>query len=200
MPISLPPLPYDFHALEPHISERTLQFHYGKHHQGYVNTLNTLIQGSELETLPLEDIIHQSYQNPERVGIFNNAAQVWNHTFYWSSMKPSGGGEPTGPLKDAIERDFGSYQTFRDHFKQAALTQFGSGWTWLVKTSSGKLAVQKTSNADVPFVRQDRPLVTLDVWEHAYYLDYQNRRADYAEIFLGSLVNWDFAAQRLALG
>jgi Fe-Mn family superoxide dismutase len=193
MSFTLPPLPYKEDALEPHISARTLSFHYGKHHQAYVTNLNTLIQGTDLENSSLEEIIRKTASKPDKVGIFNNGAQVWNHTFYWHSLSPSGGGEPGGSLGDKIKQDFGSFDEFAKLFKQAGVGQFGSGWAWLVLDKEGCLKVTKTSNADLPMIHDQRALLTCDVWEHAYYLDYQNRRPDYMDIFLKNLVNWDFA-------
>lgn len=194
---TLPNLPYDIAALEPHISAKTLTFHHGKHHQAYVTNLNNLIQNTELADKSLEEIIHATAKNPDKAGIFNNAAQVWNHTFFWNCMKPKGGGQPTGDLKTMIEKAFGSYETFAADFKQAAVTQFGSGWAWLV-VEKGELRIMKTSNADLPMVHGTTALLTCDVWEHAYYLDYQNRRPDYVDTFLSYLVNWDFAAGLLS--
>lgn len=194
----LPPLPYADDALAPVISATTIGFHYGKHHQGYVTNLNKLLgAAADLADLPLEDLIRTTAVNPNRTGLFNNAAQVWNHTFYWSSMRPGGGGQPSGKLKDKIGADFGGFDAFRTAFKTAAMTQFGSGWAWLVEKKDGKLAVTKTANADTPLVAGDKALITIDVWEHAYYLDYQNRRADYVDAWLDKLVNWDFAAANL---
>ncbi len=193
MAIELPALPYDRAALEPHISAETIDFHYGKHHQTYVTNLNNLVKGTEFENLGLEDIVKKSSG-----GIFNNAAQIWNHTFYWSSMKPAGGGQPTGDVKSAIDKAFGSYDAFKKAFAEAGQTQFGSGWAWLV-AKDGKLEVRKTPNAETPLVdAQAVPLMTMDVWEHAYYLDYQNKRPDYIATFLDKLVNWDFANANLA--
>ncbi|MDF3033412.1 MAG: superoxide dismutase [Alphaproteobacteria bacterium] len=196
MPHTLPDLPYDISALEPHISAQTLTFHHGKHHQAYVTNLNNLTQNTELADKSLEEIIHATAKNPEKIGIFNNAAQVWNHTFFWNCMKPQGGGQPMGDLKAMIEKGFGSYEAFAAEFKQAALTQFGSGWAWLV-LEKGNLRIMKTANADLPMVHGATALLTCDVWEHAYYLDYQNRRPDYVDTFLAHLVNWDFAASLL---
>lgn len=193
---TLPALPWAPGALEPHLSARTMEFHHGKHHQAYVNALNTLLPGSGLEGLTLEEIIRRS--SGHHPGIFNNAAQVWNHTFYWSSMAPRGGGEPSGPLKTAMDEAFGSWAGFREQFKTAATTQFGSGWVWLVWKKEGGLALCKTGNAEVPLTEGHTPLLTMDVWEHAYYLDYQNRRADYADVFLDHLAHWSFAADNLA--
>lgn len=194
MPFTLPDLPYAPNALEPHISANTFSFHHGKHHQAYVTNLNNLIAGSPLEGKSLEDIIKASANDSSKAGIFNNAAQVWNHTFYWHSMKPNGGGQPTGALLDKINADFGSFDKFKEEFKNAGVTQFGSGWAWLV-LENGKLKVTKTPNADLPMAHNQTALLTADVWEHAYYLDYQNRRPDYLSIFLDKLVNWDFASE-----
>ena len=197
MTISLPNLPYDQNALEPHISGETLGFHHGKHHQAYVTNLNKLIEGTDLEGKTLEDIIMAVAGDSSKAGVFNNAAQVWNHTFYWNSMKPNGGGTPTGALAAKIDEDFGSFEKFCEEFKQAGMTQFGSGWAWLV-LDGGKLKITKTANADLPMAHGQKAILTCDVWEHAYYLDYQNRRPDYLGVFLDKLVNWDFAAQNLA--
>lgn len=196
MAITLPALPYEANALEPYISANTLSFHHGKHHQTYVTNLNNLIQGGELADKNLEEIILAVANKPEKVGIFNNAAQVWNHTFYWNSMKKDGGGLPTGDIATKINEDFGSFGAFVDAFKNAGLTQFGSGWAWLV-LEDGKLKVTKTGNADTPMVHNQKAILTVDVWEHAYYLDYQNRRVDYLDLFLKHLVNWDFANANL---
>ncbi len=192
MTITLPNLPYTQNALEPHITANTLSFHHGKHHNAYVTNLNKLIPGTEFENLSLEEIIKKSSG-----GIFNNAAQIWNHTFFWHSMKPNGGGAPSGKIADKITADFGSYEKFREEFVNAATTQFGSGWAWLVLDKSGKLKVIKTPNAETPLTTGDKPILTIDVWEHAYYLDFQNRRPDYINTFLDKLVNWDFANQNL---
>jgi superoxide dismutase, Fe-Mn family len=192
----LPPLPYDMSALEPHITANTLSFHYGKHHQTYVTNLNNLLADSPLASASLEEVIMASAGQADKVGIFNNAAQVWNHTFYWHCMKPNGGGEPAGELKSLIDQAFGSYDAFKAEFKQAALTQFGSGWAWLV-FEGGVVKIMKTPNADLPMAHGATALLTCDVWEHAYYLDFQNRRADYVDSFLNNLVNWDFAAECL---
>ncbi len=196
MAITLPPLPYEAHALAPYISADTLGFHHGKHHQTYVTNVNNLILGSDLSDAPLEEIIKSSANKPEKAAIFNNAAQVWNHTFYWHSMKSGGGGAPSGAIASKINEDFGSYEAFVEAFKSAGATQFGSGWAWLV-LENGTLKVTKTSNADTPMVHAQKALLTADVWEHAYYLDYQNRRADYLDIFLKHLVNWEFAQSNL---
>ena len=195
-PFKLPPLPYAENALEPVISARTIGFHYGKHHQGYVNNLNKLVTGTPLADQPLEAVV-KATANPDQTAIFNNAAQVWNHTFYWNSLKPKGGGKPTGALAEMIDKSFGGFEQFKAEFAKAATGQFGSGWAWLVKDGD-KLAVVKTGNADNPLVHGQKPLLTVDVWEHAYYLDYQNRRADYVTAVLDDLINWDFAAQILA--
>ena len=195
-PFKLPPLPYAENALEPVISARTIGFHYGKHHQGYVNNLNKLVTGTPLADQPLEAVV-KATANPDQTAIFNNAAQVWNHTFYWNSLKPKGGGKPTGALAEMIDKSFGGFEQFKAEFAKAAASQFGSGWAWLVKDGD-KLAVVKTGNADNPLVHGQKPLLTVDVWEHAYYLDYQNRRAEYVTAVLDGLINWDFAAQNLA--
>jgi Fe-Mn family superoxide dismutase len=187
----LPALPYAKDALAPHISAETLDFHYGKHHQTYVTNLNKLIAGTEFATLSLEDIVKKATG-----GIFNNAAQVWNHTFYWNSLSPKGGGEPTGDLADAIVKHFGSFAQFKEKFANAAVTQFGSGWAWLVKNSDGSLAIEQTSNAATPLKEGKKPLITCDVWEHAYYIDYRNARATYVDAFF-KLANWSFAAGNL---
>lgn len=194
--ITLPDLPYARNALEPHISQNTLDFHYGKHHQAYVTNLNKLIAGTELEGKSLEEIIKISAADPSKAGIFNNAAQVWNHTFYWHSMKPNGGGKPSGEVLNKIEESFGSYENFVSEFKTAGATQFGSGWAWLV-LEDNKLKITKTANAQTPLTSNAKPLMTMDVWEHAYYLDFQNARPNYIETFLNNLVNWDFVAQNL---
>ena len=194
--ISLPPLPYAPNALAPVISENTISFHYGKHHQAYVNNTNKLIAGTELEKASLEEIIKKTAGRADQVGLFNNAAQVFNHTFYWNSMKPGGGGEPQGTIAAKIKESFGSYQKFVEVFSNAAATQFGSGWAWLV-LDGGKLQVVKTSNAETLVATSAKPLITIDVWEHAYYLDYQNRRADYVKAYVEKLINWDFAEKNL---
>jgi len=196
MTFTLPPLPYEQNALEPHISANTLSFHYGKHHQAYVTNLNNLVKDTDLANATLEEVIKESAADATKVGIFNNAAQVWNHTFYWNSMKPNGGGKPTGKIAAQIDKDFGGYDKFVEQFKQAGATQFGSGWAWLVLDGS-TLKVTKTPNADLPMAHGQKALLTMDVWEHAYYLDYQNRRPDYITTFLDKLVNWDFAEKNL---
>jgi Fe-Mn family superoxide dismutase len=192
MPFSLPSLPYDKNALAPHISAETLDYHHGKHHQAYVTNLNKLVEGKPEANKTLEEIVMSS-----EGGVFNNAAQVWNHSFYWKCMKPGGGGQPSGDLADAIKRDFGSIEKFVDEFTSAATTQFGSGWAWLSFTKEKKLVVSKTSNADLPLKHGQQALLTIDVWEHAYYVDYRNARPKYIETFLKSLVNWDFALENL---
>jgi Fe-Mn family superoxide dismutase len=186
----LPALPYAMDALAPHISKETFEFHYGKHHQAYVTNLNNLIKGGEFENASLEDIIKKS-----SAGIFNNAAQVWNHTFFWSSMKPAGGGKPSGALAAAIDKKWGSYDTFKDAFTKSAVGNFGSGWTWLVKKADGSVDIVNTSNAATPLTGADKPLLTIDVWEHAYYIDFRNARPKFVETYLNSLANWDFAAK-----
>ena len=198
MAFELPPLPYSRDALAPAISEETLNFHYGKHHQAYVNNLNKLIEGTAHEGAALETIIADAAKDSSKAGLFNNAAQVWNHTFYWHSMKPGGGGKPTGAIAAKIDADFGSYEKFAEEFKAAGGGQFGSGWAWLV-LKDGKLAIRKTPNAETPLTEDGAtPLLTMDVWEHAYYLDYQNSRPNYMQAFLEDLVNWDFVNQNLA--
>lgn len=182
----LPPLPYANNALEPVISAETIEYHYGKHHQTYVTNLNNLIKGTEFETAGLEEIVVKS-----NGGIFNNAAQVWNHTFYWNGLKPNGGGAPKGELAAAIDKAFGSFEEFKKQFSQKAITTFGSGWAWLVKNKDGSLSLESTSNAGCPLTSGQTPLLTIDVWEHAYYVDYRNARPKYVEEFW-SIVNWDF--------
>jgi Fe-Mn family superoxide dismutase len=195
MPIALPPLPFAEDALEPHMSARTLSFHYGKHHQAYVTNLNNLIKDTPSADLSLEEIIVKSAGDAAKAGIFNNAAQVWNHTFFWNCMKKGGGGKPSGALLSKIEAAFGGFDAFKDQFKQAGVTQFGSGWAWLV-LDQGALKITKTSNAMTPLAEGQIPLLTCDVWEHAYYLDYQNRRPDFIQVFLDHLVDWDAVAAR----
>ena len=192
MAFTLPELPYDKSALAPQLSQETLEYHHDKHHNAYVTNLNGLIEGTDLTAKSLEEIILASDG-----GVFNNAAQVWNHTFYWKCMKPGGGGEPGGALATAIAEAFGSFDAFKTEFTQAAVTQFGSGWAWLV-SEGGKLKIMKTGNADLPMKHGATALLTVDVWEHAYYIDYRNLRPKYVETFLSSLVNWDFAAANFA--
>ena len=187
----LPALPYEKNALEPHISAETLEYHYGKHHQTYVTNLNKMISGTEYESLSLEDIVKKASG-----GVFNNAAQIWNHTFYWHCLSPDGGGSPSGKVGDAINKTFGSFDKFKEQFSQAAVTTFGSGWAWLVRNSDGSLAITSTSNAGTPMTEGKKALLTCDVWEHAYYIDYRNKRPDYVAAFW-NLVNWDFVASNL---
>ena len=192
--ITLPDLPYAKNALEPHISAETLEFHHDKHHAAYVNKLNELLPGSGLEGKEIDEIIKANAGDSSKATIFNQAAQVWNHTFYWNCLTANGGGEPTGDLKAKIEEAFGSYAKFREEFKNAAVSQFGSGWAWLVADSvGGKLSIIKTANADTPLAHNQVAVLTCDVWEHAYYIDYRNRRPDYVDTFLDKLVNWDYA-------
>ncbi|MCU0917128.1 MAG: superoxide dismutase [Planctomycetes bacterium] len=192
----LPPLPYGQEALAPHISAQTVSFHYGKHHQTYVDNLNKLVAGTPWAGQPLEKVIRESAGAADKAAIFNNAAQVWNHTFFWQSMKPGGGGKPTGPLMGLMEKSFGSFEAFKKSFTDTALAQFGSGWAWLVQDGN-QLKIVKTPNADTPMVQGQTALLTCDVWEHAYYLDYQNRRKDFVQAFLDHLANWEFAASQL---
>ena len=196
-PFSLPPLPYADTALEPLISANTLSFHYGKHHKTYVDNLNKLVEGKDLAAMSLEEIIRASAGKADMAGLFNNAAQIWNHTFYWNSLKPNGGGKPTGAIAAAIDKDLGGYEKFKADLSAAAVTQFGSGWAWLV-SDAGTLKIVKTGNAEVPLTKGQTPLLTIDVWEHAYYLDYQNLRAKYVEALIDKLLNWDFANQNFA--
>ena len=198
MAFELPALPYAKDALEPHISANTLDFHHGKHHNAYVTKLNELIAGTDMENDDLETIIMKASKSEAKPGLFNNAAQIWNHTFYWHSMTPNGGGQPSGELASKIDEDFGSYDEFTKQFTAAGMGRFGSGWAWLVLDASGKLKVTKTLNADLPMAHGETALLTMDVWEHAYYLDFQNRRPDYIGTFLGSLANWEFAAENFA--
>lgn len=193
----LPPLPYEVTALEPYITANTISFHYGKHHQAYVTNLNNLLKDHPLSNASLEEVIKQSAGKSDMVGIFNNAAQVWNHTFYWHCMKPNGGRMPSAFLKGKLQEAFGSFEKFCEDFKQAAITQFGSGWAWLVQDNDGKLKLMKTGNADLPMIHGATALLTCDVWEHAYYLDYQNRRPDYVDTFLNHLINWEFVESQL---
>jgi Fe-Mn family superoxide dismutase len=190
---TLPPLPYAMDALAPHISRETFEYHYGKHHQTYVTNLNNLIKGGEFENAGLEDIVRKASG-----GLFNNAAQVWNHTFFWNSMKPNGGGAPSGALIEAINKKWGSFDEFKKAFQASAVGNFGSGWTWLVKKPDGSMDIANTGNAGTPLTGADKALLTIDVWEHAYYIDYRNARAKFVETFLASLANWDFAAKNFA--
>ncbi len=192
-----PALPYAETALEPYISAKTLGFHYGKHHATYITNYNNLVAGTPLDALSIEEVIAQSAADPQKVGIFNNGAQAWNHSFYWNSLKPNGGGEPSGELAAKITQDFGSFDKFKEELKSAAATQFGSGWAWLV-LDGDTLKVVKTGNAQTPATSGQKPLLTVDVWEHAYYLDYQNRRPDYVATIIDNLLNWEFAAQNFS--
>ncbi len=191
MAIELPPLPYERNALEPHISAETLEYHYGKHHKTYVDNLNKMIEGTEFAEMPLEEIVRKS-----QGGMFNNAAQVWNHTFYWNCLSPNGGGEPTGKVAEAINKAFGDFASFKDEFTKLSVGTFGSGWGWLVQRPDGALALVSTSNANTPLTGEDTALLTCDVWEHAYYIDYRNARPKYLEAFW-NLVNWDFVAANM---
>ena len=197
MAITLPQLPYADNALEPHYSAKTIGFHYGKHHKAYVDNLNKLIAGTPLDDKPIQEIVLAVAGDSSRVGMFNNSAQVWNHTFFWSCMKPGGGGKPQGALASKIDQAFGGCEKFAEQFKAAAVGRFGSGWAWLV-AEGGALKIVSTANADTPLANRQTALLTVDVWEHAYYLDYQNRRPDFVQAFLDHLVNWDFVAANLA--
>ncbi|HEY1719632.1 MAG TPA: superoxide dismutase [Magnetospirillaceae bacterium] len=194
MALTLPPLPFDAKALEPHMSANTLGFHHDKHHAAYVTNYNNLTKDTPLANKPLEAVLSDVAGDSSKIGIFNNGAQVWNHTFFWNSLAPKGGGKPGGKIAAKIDSDLGGYEKFVEAFKTAATTQFGSGWAWLV-LDKGKLAVTKTANADTPLVHNQTPLLTLDVWEHAYYLDFQNRRPDFVQTYLDHLLNWSFAEQ-----
>ncbi len=189
----LPKLPYAMDALVPHISKETFEFHYGKHHQAYVTNLNNLVKGTEFESMGLEDVVKKSSG-----GVFNNAAQVWNHTFFWHSMKPAGGGKPAGALAAAIDKKWGSFDAFKEAFTKSAVGNFGSGWTWLVKKADGSVDIVNTSNAGTVLTTGDKALLTIDVWEHAYYIDYRNARPKFVETFLNGLANWDFAGKNFA--
>ena len=195
-PFKLPELPYPETGLEPHISSRTLSFHHGKHHQAYLDNTNRLVKGTEMAGLSLEEVVKRSSGLKDR-SIFNNAAQSWNHAFYWKCMKPKGGGLPAGKLAESLSNAFGSYEGFKEAFSRAAATQFGSGWAWLV-LDGNSFKVMNTANADTPLAEGKKPLLTIDVWEHAYYLDYQNRRPDYIKAFLDHLVNWDFVSENFS--
>jgi Fe-Mn family superoxide dismutase len=196
---TLPKLPYEENALEPVISARTLSLHYGKHHSGYVAKLSELVEGSPYAGRPLDEVVKRAAADPAAKMLFNNAAQAWNHDFYWRSMRPKGGGTPGGALRDAIGRDFRGLPEFRTAFAKAAAGEFGSGWAWLVAGKDSKLTIVATDDADTPIVRGETPLLTIDVWEHAYYLDYQNRRPDYIAAWLDKLINWDFAEKNFDL-
>lgn len=196
--VTLPALPYKEDALDPFISVRAVSFHYDKHHKGYMNKLRELVEGTDLAGLSLEDVIDKTAGHPDKAAIFNNAAQVWNHTFYWNSISPTGGGRPSGVTGKRIEADFGSYENFAKQFADAGLAQFGSGWVWLVD-DGGRLKILKTSNAENPMSqKKGRALLVIDVWEHAYYLDYQNRRSDYLKTVIEKLINWEFAEKNLS--
>jgi Fe-Mn family superoxide dismutase len=197
MAFELPVLPYAETALEPYYSAKTISFHHGKHHKAYVDNLNKLVAGTDLESKSLEEVVLAAAGNPQKAGVFNNAAQIWNHTFFWQSLKPAGGGKPTGALAAKIDQTFGSYEKFAEQFKTTAVGRFGSGWGWLV-VEAGTLKIVATPNAETPITAKQTPLFTVDVWEHAYYLDYQNRRPDFVQAFLDHLVNWDFANANLA--
>ncbi len=197
MAYELRPLPYDYSALEPHISKSTLEFHHDKHHAKYVNTYNDLVKETDMAGKPIEDVIKTAFKDPSLTKLHNNAAQAWNHTFYWDCMKPNGGGIPTGALADKINADLGGLDAFKKAFTAAGAGQFGSGYAWLV-LDNGTLEVVNTPNAENPIVHGQTPLLAMDVWEHAYYLDYQNARAGYVDTFLNQLVNWDFVAQTMA--
>lgn len=199
MAFELPPLPFAYDALEPHMSKKTLEFHHDKHHAAYVTNLNNLVKDSPLAKESLDDVIKATAKDESKAGIFNNAAQVWNHTFFWNSLKKGGGGKPHGDLAKRIDSDLGGYDKFVEQFKQAAATQFGSGWAWLV-LDGGKLKVEKTPNAVNPLSQGKLTLLTIDVWEHAYYLDFQNRRPDFVATFLEHLVNWEYAERNLQAG
>ncbi|MDY6987524.1 MAG: superoxide dismutase [Thermodesulfobacteriota bacterium] len=196
MSITLPSLPYEMDALAPYINKETLEFHYGKHHNAYVVNANKLLEGTDLAKEDLDSVIETAANDASLGGLFNNAAQVWNHSFYWNCMKPGGGGLPSGPIADKITSDFGTYETFVEQFKNAGATQFGSGWAWLI-LKDGRLEIMKTPNADTPIAKGLKPLLTADVWEHAYYLDYQNRRPDYLSAFVEHLINWDFVNSQM---
>jgi len=193
---TLPPLPYAENALEPVISANTISFHYGKHHKTYVDNLNNLVKGTDYENAPLEKIITETAGKADKAPLFNNAAQIWNHTFYWNSLKGNGGGKPTGKIAQMIDSAFGGYDNFRKELSATTVSQFGSGWGWLVQ-DGGALKIVKTANAEVPFTKGQKPLLTIDVWEHAYYLDHQNKRAAYVDAVIDKLLNWEFAAQNL---
>jgi Fe-Mn family superoxide dismutase len=196
MSIELPELPYPKDALAPVISADTLSYHYGKHHQAYVNNLNNLIKTTDMENKSLEQIIVESGKDGGAKGIFNNAAQVWNHSFYWQCMKPGGGGKPTGKIAELINKDYGSYENFVNELKNVGVKQFGSGWAWLL-VENNKLIISSTGNAETPVAENKKPILTVDVWEHAYYLDFQNRRPDYLSAFIEKLINWDFVNQNI---
>ena len=197
MAFELPPLPYSLDALQPHVSEQTLTFHHGKHHKAYVDTLNNLIKDTPKAKLPLETLILDSAKDAKQAPLFNNAGQHWNHSFFWRCMKPNGGGKPSGNVASAIDQSFGGLDSFKEAFKKAAVGQFGSGWAWLI-ADKGQLKIMSTANADLPLAHKQTALLTCDVWEHAYYLDYQNRRPDFVQTFLDHLIDWEFVAKNLA--
>ncbi len=199
MTLALPDLPFDKRALTPHISEKTLEFHYGKHHKAYADNTNSLVEGTDLAGKDLETLLQISAKDASRAGLFNNAAQAWNHSFYWNCITPGGGGHPSGQIAAKIDSAFGSFDGFAKKFKEAGVTQFGSGWAWLV-LKGDNVAIMQTGNADTPLAHGLKPLLTVDVWEHAYYLDYQNRRADYLAAFIDHLINWDFVNSQLGKG
>ncbi|MCX6807610.1 MAG: superoxide dismutase [Patescibacteria group bacterium] len=192
----IPTLPYSTSALNPYISARTLEFHYGKHHVNYMENLNKLIAETEMENLDLTSLIQKTANEDHRINVFNNAAQAWNHTFYWRGMKQGGGGQPSAELEELINKSFGSLEKFQEEFKKTALNHFGSGWAWLI-IEDGTLKVMSTSNADTPIAHGQKPLLTIDLWEHAYYIDYQNRRAEYIDMFINKLINWNFVLETL---
>ncbi len=195
--IELPPLPWGESALAPHISQETISFHYGKHHKAYVDNTNKLIEGTELAKSSLEEIVKSAAGKPDKKGLFNNSAQIWNHSFYWQSLSPKGGGQPSGKLLDRIKSDFGDFAAFKEALSKAAVSQFGSGWAWVV-LEAGKLKVEQTPNAETPLTSAGKkPLLTIDVWEHAYYVDYRNKRPDYVTVVIEKLLNWEFAAKNL---
>lgn len=196
MALTLPDLPYAKEALEPYISAKTLEFHHGKHHKAYVDNGNKLLAGTEFEKMDPVDILKKIVGDSSKTGMFNNVGQTWNHSFFWQCMKPNGGGKPTGSVAQKIDAAFGSFEKFAEEFKNAGVTQFGSGWAWLVE-KGGKLEIMKTANADTPVAHGIKPLLTVDVWEHAYYLDYQNRRPDFIQAFIDHLINWDFVNSKL---
>jgi Fe-Mn family superoxide dismutase len=197
MAYELPPLPYDYQALEPYISAKTLEFHHDKHHAAYVTNYNKMVEDGGMADKSIEEVIKATYNDSSKAGIFNNGAQAWNHTFFWNSLKPGGGGAPTGAIAEKINSDLGGYDKFKEEFKKAASTQFGSGWAWLV-LDNGTLKISNSPNAVNPIALGQTPLLTLDVWEHAYYLDYQNKRPDFIDAFLNNLLNWDLVNQQLA--
>ncbi len=197
--IELPPLPWAESALAPHISQETISFHYGKHHRAYLENANKMLAGTDLANASLDEVVRKTAGKPDKKGLFNNAAQVWNHNFYWQSLSPRGGGQPTGKLLDRVKSDFGDFAAFKEALSKAAVSQFGSGWAWLV-LDGGKLKVEQTPNAENPLASGKQALLTIDVWEHAYYIDYRNKRPDYVTVVIDKLLDWEFAAKRLDLG